>query len=135
MARGHGHRRAEARRALEEGAEGEGDQQQLQPPVRVTPAMESCSTLNEPFRSVSWCRKMMFRTIQPIGSRPVSAPSHAALPAMPGALNPARRAELGALLHGLLNQGRTLVVATHDEEFAREFATRVLRVDEGAITT
>jgi polar amino acid transport system ATP-binding protein len=50
-------------------------------------------------------------------------------------LDPARRAELGALLHGLLNQGRTLVVATHDEEFAREFATRVLRVDEGAITT
>ena len=31
--RGHRHRRAEAGRALEEGAVGEGDQQQLQPPV------------------------------------------------------------------------------------------------------
>ena len=49
-------------------------------------------------------------------------------------LDPARRAELGALLRGLLHQGRTLLIATHDEEFAREFATRVLRVDDGLIT-
>jgi len=48
-------------------------------------------------------------------------------------LDPARRTELGALLQGLLRQGRTLVVATHDEEFAREFATRVLRVVNGAV--
>jgi ABC-type polar amino acid transport system ATPase subunit len=48
-------------------------------------------------------------------------------------LDPVRRAELGALLRGLLDHGRTLVIATHDEEFAREFATRVLRVDDGAI--
>src|SRR6185312_3787926 len=42
-------------------------------------------------------------------------------------LDPPRRAELGALLRGLLDHRRTLVIATHDEEFAREFATRVLR--------
>jgi ABC-type polar amino acid transport system ATPase subunit len=48
-------------------------------------------------------------------------------------LDPARRAELGELLHGLLRQHRTLVVATHDEEFAREWATRVLRVREGRV--
>ena len=48
-------------------------------------------------------------------------------------LDPARRAELGELLRGLLAQGRTLIVATHDEEFARESATRVVRMADGVI--
>jgi ABC-type polar amino acid transport system ATPase subunit len=48
-------------------------------------------------------------------------------------LDPARRTELGELLHGLLHQHRTLVVATHDEEFAREFATRIVRFRDGRI--
>jgi len=48
-------------------------------------------------------------------------------------LDPPRRVELGALLRRLLDQGRTLVVATHDEEFAREFATRVVRVADGVV--
>ena len=48
-------------------------------------------------------------------------------------LDPERRAELGALLHGLQRQHRTLVVATHDEEFAREFATRILRLRDGRV--
>jgi polar amino acid transport system ATP-binding protein len=48
-------------------------------------------------------------------------------------LDPARRAELGALLHGLLGQGRTLVVATHDEDFARDWATRIVRVANGIL--
>ena len=48
----------------------------------VMPESESCSTLKLPFCSVSWCRKMMFSTIQPIGSRPVKPPSMAARPAM-----------------------------------------------------
>ena len=42
-------------------------------------------------------------------------------------LDPARREELGELLRRLLAQGRTLVVATHDEEFARAYATRIVR--------
>jgi len=50
------------------------------------------------------------------------------------ALDPARRAELRDLLQGLLRDGRTLVVATHDEEFARDLATRVLRVSEGLVS-
>jgi putative ABC transport system ATP-binding protein len=41
--------------------------------------------------------------------------------------------ELRDLLRGLLRDGRTLVVATHDEEFARGCATRVLRVIEGRV--
>jgi len=48
-------------------------------------------------------------------------------------LDPQRRSELGALLQGLLAHGRTLLAATHDEEFAREFATRILRLDNGRI--
>jgi ABC-type polar amino acid transport system ATPase subunit len=48
-------------------------------------------------------------------------------------LDPARRMELRDLLRGLLRDGRTLVVATHDEEFARGCATRVLRVIEGRV--
>jgi polar amino acid transport system ATP-binding protein len=45
-----------------------------------------------------------------------------------------RRTELRDLLHGLAREGRTLVVATHDEEFARQCATRVLRVTGGRVT-
>jgi ABC-type polar amino acid transport system ATPase subunit len=48
-------------------------------------------------------------------------------------LDPDRRTELRDLLKGLTREGRTLVVATHDEEFARTCATRVLRVREGLV--
>jgi polar amino acid transport system ATP-binding protein len=49
-------------------------------------------------------------------------------------LDPLRRAELGELLNGLRAQGRTLIAATHDEEFARESATRIVRMADGVIT-
>ena len=49
-------------------------------------------------------------------------------------LDQARRMELRDLLRGLLRDGRTLIVATHDEEFARGCATRVLRVMEGRVS-
>ena len=48
-------------------------------------------------------------------------------------LDPARRAELGALLQGLQRQHRTLVIATHDEDFAQDFATRVVRMRDGQV--
>jgi len=50
-------------------------------------------------------------------------------------LDPARRAELGALLQGLQRQHRTLVIATHDEDFAQDFATRVVRMRDGALAS
>jgi ABC-type polar amino acid transport system ATPase subunit len=48
-------------------------------------------------------------------------------------LDPERRAELGALLAGLREQGRTLVISTHDDDFARDFATRILRLRAGRL--
>ncbi len=50
-------------------------------------------------------------------------------------LDPIRRTELGTLLHGLLNQGRTLVIATHDEDFARDFSTRIVRMQDGVVVS
>ncbi|MEP7303947.1 MAG: ATP-binding cassette domain-containing protein [Acidobacteriota bacterium] len=48
-------------------------------------------------------------------------------------LDPERREELGALLQRLLAQGRTLLISTHDEEFARRFATRIVRLERGVV--
>jgi len=48
-------------------------------------------------------------------------------------LDPGRRAELRELLRGLTAEGRTLVVATHDEDFARGCATRLLRMQDGVV--
>jgi len=48
-------------------------------------------------------------------------------------LDPERREELGELLQRLLVQERTLIVSTHDEEFARRFATRIVRLEEGVV--
>jgi ABC-type polar amino acid transport system ATPase subunit len=48
-------------------------------------------------------------------------------------LDPERRSELGTLVTTLAREGRTLVVATHDEEFARACATKVLRLVDGGL--
>lgn len=48
-------------------------------------------------------------------------------------LDAARRAELGALLKGLTSRNRTILVSTHDEDFAREWATEILMVKEGTV--
>ena len=49
-------------------------------------------------------------------------------------LDPARRGDLAATLRHLAAEGRTIVVATHDAEFASACARRVLRVADGTIT-
>jgi len=48
-------------------------------------------------------------------------------------LDPIRRAELTAIVRGLVTRERTIVIATHDEEFARDTATRVIRLVEGRV--
>jgi polar amino acid transport system ATP-binding protein len=48
-------------------------------------------------------------------------------------LDPERRSELGLLLQELQRQHRTLLIATHDEDFAREWATRVVTLRDGQV--
>jgi polar amino acid transport system ATP-binding protein len=48
-------------------------------------------------------------------------------------LDPARRGDLAATLRELASQGRTVIVATHDAEFARACAHRVVMVDGGRV--
>jgi ABC-type polar amino acid transport system ATPase subunit len=48
-------------------------------------------------------------------------------------LDPARRSELGDSLAKLTGEGRTLLIATHDDDFARDFATRIVILAEGTV--
>ena len=48
-------------------------------------------------------------------------------------LDPARRGELAATLRQLSADGTTLVIATHDEDFSRQCAARVLVLEDGKI--
>jgi ABC-type polar amino acid transport system ATPase subunit len=49
-------------------------------------------------------------------------------------LDPSRRNELGELLVRLSGQNRTILVSTHDDDFARRWATTILRVNDGVVT-
>jgi ABC-type polar amino acid transport system ATPase subunit len=49
------------------------------------------------------------------------------------ALDPARRGELGETLAKLTADGRTLMITTHDDDFARAFATRVVILADGEV--
>ena len=48
-------------------------------------------------------------------------------------LDPARREELAATLRELSADGTTLLIATHDAEFARDCVDRVLVMDKGCV--
>ena len=48
-------------------------------------------------------------------------------------LDPARRGDLAAILRQLAAGGRTLVIASHDEDFARACAQRVVTLEAGQI--
>ena len=48
-------------------------------------------------------------------------------------LDPARRDELAAIVRELVRRGRTIIAATHDEEFAGHAATRVVRMVNGRV--
>jgi len=48
-------------------------------------------------------------------------------------LDPARRFELGQTLRALTTGGRTLLITTHDDDFARDFASRVIVLAEGEV--
>jgi polar amino acid transport system ATP-binding protein len=48
-------------------------------------------------------------------------------------LDPARRGELGDTLERLTADGRTLVTATHDDDFVRDYADRVIVMADGQV--
>ena len=48
-------------------------------------------------------------------------------------LDPARRNELGDTLRTLAAQGRTLVMTSHDDDFVRDYATRVVILSQGCV--
>jgi ABC-type polar amino acid transport system ATPase subunit len=48
-------------------------------------------------------------------------------------LDPARRSDLGTTLRGLTSAGRTLLAATHDDDFVRDFADRVVVMADGRV--
>jgi ABC-type polar amino acid transport system ATPase subunit len=48
-------------------------------------------------------------------------------------LDPARRFDLGDTLRRLAGEGRTLVITTHDDDFARDFADRVVILADGEV--
>ena len=48
-------------------------------------------------------------------------------------LDPARRGELAATLRQLASQGRTVVITTHDSDFARSCADRVVVLETGRV--
>jgi ABC-type polar amino acid transport system ATPase subunit len=48
-------------------------------------------------------------------------------------LDAARRGDLAATLRQLANQGRTIIIATHDAEFARACSHRELTVQGGRV--
>lgn len=48
-------------------------------------------------------------------------------------LDPERRADLASTLRALASEGTTVVVSTHDAEFARQCGARVLRLEDGTI--
>jgi polar amino acid transport system ATP-binding protein len=48
-------------------------------------------------------------------------------------LDPARRSDLGHVLRELAARGRAILVSTHDDAFAGEFATGLLRLVDGTI--
>jgi len=49
-------------------------------------------------------------------------------------LDPARRDELARLVQELVTRGRTIVAATHDEEFAERGASRIIRMASGRVS-
>jgi polar amino acid transport system ATP-binding protein len=48
-------------------------------------------------------------------------------------LDPARRNDLGDALKALAASGRTLLLTSHDDDFVRDFATRVVILADGRV--
>ena len=91
-------------------------------------ATQLLETLDVASRSDAWPRQLSGGEAQRVAIARALAPDpHLLLMDEPtAALDPARRATLGATLRQLSGQGRGLLIATHDAEFARANADRVI---------
>jgi ABC-type polar amino acid transport system ATPase subunit len=85
-------------------------------------------------RAGAWPRQLSGGEAQRVAIARALAPDpHLLLMDEPtAALDPARRATLGVTLRQLSGQGRGLLIATHDAEFARANADRVITLATGA---
>ncbi|HEV2670661.1 MAG TPA: ATP-binding cassette domain-containing protein [Gemmatimonadales bacterium] len=81
-------------------------------------------------RSAAWPRQLSGGEAQRVAIARALAPDPALLlmDEPTAALDPARRSALGATLRRLCEQGRGLLVATHDAGFAGEFADRLIQL-------
>jgi len=94
-------------------------------------ASQLLETLDVAPRADAWPRQLSGGEAQRVAIARALAPDpHLLLMDEPtAALDPARRSTLGATLRRLCTQGRGLLVATHDGEFARAHADRVVTLE------
>jgi len=90
-------------------------------------------TLDVAPRAAAWPRQLSGGEAQRVAIARALAPDPQLLlmDEPTAALDPARRSALGATLRNLAGQGRALLIATHDAEFARAFSDRVLTLPPG----
>jgi len=95
-----------------------------------TTATRLLSELDVGTRGGAWPRQLSGGEAQRVAIARALAPDPALLlmDEPTAALDPARRSALGGTLRRLCEQGRGLLVSTHDAEFARAHADRVVRL-------
>jgi len=93
-----------------------------------TTATQLLSELDVGTRARAWPRQLSGGEAQRVAIARALAPDPALLlmDEPTAALDPARRSALGTTLRRLCEQGRGLLVSTHDAEFARAHADRVV---------
>jgi len=97
-------------------------------------ATELLDALDVAARAGAWPRQLSGGEAQRVAIARALAPNPPLLlmDEPTAALDPERRSTLGATLRRLCEQGRGLLVATHDAEFAREHADRVVKLGNDA---
>jgi polar amino acid transport system ATP-binding protein len=100
-----------------------------------TAALELLATLGVAARADAYPRQLSGGESQRVAIARALAPGPRLLlmDEPTSALDPARRGALGDTLRALAREGRTLLVATHDVEFARAHCDRVAVLAEGAV--
>ena len=102
-----------------------------------TVAMELLTSLDVGTRAGAWPRQLSGGEAQRVAIARALAPDPPLLlmDEPTAALDPARRGALGEALRRLAKGGRGLLVATHDAEFARAHADRIVRLMQGEAAT